>query len=379
MGRVVVRDLYETSPFEILVADYDAEGARRLAESYGSPRLSWAAADATDVPATARLLQDSFAVVNTVQYQHNVQVMQAALQAGCHYLDLGGLYHATLEQLGWHRAFLERDRLALLGIGASPGTTNVMARVLAERLPEIHELHVRVAAVDLANPEGPSTGLDWSYSIQTILEEATRPAAVLRGGEMVFVPALTRVEPEEFPPPLGLRTPALTLHSELATLPANLASKGLRECTFAIAFEEQLEEKLRFLSSIGINSLEPLRVGEVEVVPQQVLLAALRRLPRPPAPPGVPRQYEVLRVIARAGSAREVLDCHVTGIPQWSLGVEADTGCPPSIAVQMLHRGEITARGVLPPEVAVPPGPFFEALARRGMRLVEAGQAARQG
>ncbi len=87
----------------------------------------------------------------------------------------------------------------------------------------------------------------------------------------------------------------------------------------------------------------------------------------------MPREYEVLRVIVRGradGKQVEIVsDCHVPGIPGWRLGVDVDTGCPPSIVAQMLVRGEIDATGVLPPERAVPPAPFFRTLAARGMRI----------
>ena len=84
-------------------------------------------------------------------------------------------------------------------------------------------------------------------------------------------------------------------------------------------------------------------------------------------------EYEVLRVTVRGtrgGQAvEEISDCHVPGIPAWQLGVDVDTGCPPSIVAQMLVRGEIAVRGVLPPEKAVQPGPFFAALEKRGMKV----------
>ena len=73
----------------------------------------------------------------------------------------------------------------------------------------------------------------------------------------------------------------------------------------------------------------------------------------------------------RAGRAvAEIVDCHVPGMPAWDVGVDIDTGAPPSIAAQMLVSGEITARGVLPPEQAVPAASFFRALAGRRMRVV---------
>ena len=48
--------------------------------------------------------------------------------------------------------------------------------------------------------------------------------------------------------------------------------------------------------------------------------------------------------------------------------VARDTGFPPSIVAQLILAGRIRERGVLPPERAVPVGPFLDALAERGMR-----------
>ena len=108
------------------------------------------------------------------------------------------------------------------------------------------------------------------------------------------------------------------------------------------------------------------------MVPRDVLLALLAKQPKTDAG-GVSDEYEVLRVIVRGlrggHKVEEVLDCHCPGIPKRHLGVDVDTGCPPSIFVQMLARGEIAARGVLPPEVAIPAEPFFRELIARGMTI----------
>ncbi|MEW6281504.1 MAG: saccharopine dehydrogenase NADP-binding domain-containing protein [Candidatus Eremiobacterota bacterium] len=365
MGRIAVRDLFQTSPFEIVVADYHADRAREVASSYAWCRVREAGVDVTDVGATARLLEGCFAVVNAVQYQLNLHVMEAALAAGAHYVDLGGLYHMTLQQLDWHRRFEERGLLALLGMGGAPGTTNLLAVKAAQGIQELREIHIRLAALD-----SESEGLDASYSIQTILEEAARPTAVWTDGRLTFVDPLTPGGEVEFPPPIGVRNPTLTLHSEVATLPASL---GLQECTFGIDFGRGLTSSLRLLKEVGINSFEPVRVGPAEVVPHEVLLAVLRRTVRSgPATP--PREsFEVLRAIARGVAdgqpVERVADCRVTGRPEWDMGLDMDTGCPPSIAVQMLARGDLTARGALPPERAVPLEPYFAELERRGMRV----------
>ena len=375
MGRITVRDLFETAPdsTRIVVADHNDGGARKLARSFKSPRVVGVGLDVTDAKATAKVLTGAFAVINAVQYQLNVTVMRACLAAGAHYCDLGGLFHVTREQLELHDRFLAKGLLALLGIGAAPGTTNLLARDAADRMDTVTEIHVQVGGVDLA-PKTEAGVLPSSYSIQTILEEASRPAAVFTGGRFKFVEPMSGAVDVEFPAPVGFRRPGYTIHSEVATLPLTYKSKGLRECTFAIAFDEELTDKLRFLRAIGINSHDPVTVGDAEVVPHEVLVECLRRLPRPKvAEPQVPNEYEVIRAVVRGETngraVEETIDCHVTGVPAWGFGIDVDTGCPPSIAVQMIARGEITARGALPPEQCIPIEPYFAELAKRNMRV----------
>ena len=67
-------------------------------------------------------------LVNSASYRVNLDAMRACLEAGCHYIDLGGLYWLTGQQLELHDEFERAGLLALLGMGSSPGKTNVMAR-----------------------------------------------------------------------------------------------------------------------------------------------------------------------------------------------------------------------------------------------------------
>src|SRR5262249_2938400 len=160
-----------------------------------------------------------------------------------------------------------------------------------------------------------------------------------------------------------------------ATLPLSYRDKGIRECTFRIAFSDELDERLRFLRALGLTSIEPIEVRgkqPAKVIPQEVLLTLAARLPKV-VWSGVPDEYEVLRTVVRGEKGGEAIeatvDCHTPGIPGWGMGVDVDTGCPPSIAVQLLARGAIDARGVLPPERSIPAKPFFEELKKRHMTV----------
>jgi lysine 6-dehydrogenase len=372
MGRIVVRDLAETAgpAVKIIIADHNQRAAAQLARPLGA-RARAMKVDVTQIAATARALEGAFAIINCCQHEFNLPVMEAALRAGAHYCDLGGLFHVTRRQLGLQARFRRAGLLALLGIGAAPGIVNLLARAAADDMERVDEIHILVGNVD-RTPGRQAGVFGASYSLQTILDEASLPAAIFTGGKYAFVPPMSEPQAVRFPAPVGLRHPARTLHSEVATLPLSYRARGIREVSFRIAFPDALADRLRFLHALGMTTTVPLPVGKLRVAPRDLLTALQRRLPTPAAG-GPPDEHEVLRVVVRGAregkDVEETLDCRTGGIAAWGLGVDVDTGCPPSIAMQLLAAGVITARGVLPPERAIPVAPFFAELAKRGMRV----------
>jgi len=101
------------------------------------------------VPCRARnaaaALEGIDVVVNAASYRVNLDAMRACLEAGCHYLDLGGLYWMTGRQLELGDAFERAGLLALLGMGSSPGKTNVMAARAVRELGGESPEEIRVA------------------------------------------------------------------------------------------------------------------------------------------------------------------------------------------------------------------------------------------
>jgi saccharopine dehydrogenase-like NADP-dependent oxidoreductase len=372
MGRIAVRDLTETadSGIDILIADRDLRAARQVAANLSRP-VRVLAADARDPAAIARRLAGTVVIVNACHHDFNLRVMDAALAIGSHYVDLGGLFHVTRRQLRRHAEFRRAGLLALCGMGSAPGIVNVLARAGADRLDQVDEIHVAVGT-SVGTARHVTSLLETSYSLQTVLDEASLPAALFSRGTLRFVPPMSHAEAVDFPDPVGRRFPVCTLHSELATLPLSFRRQGVREVSFRIAFPGDLADRLRFIHALGLTSTKSIAVGGSKIVPRDVLLALLSRRPRSDDP-GPSDEYEVLRVTLRgrrAGRAVEdVIDCHVPGMPAWGIGVDVDTGAPPSIAAQMIVAGSITARGVVPPERAVPPEPFWRELTRRGMSI----------
>jgi saccharopine dehydrogenase-like NADP-dependent oxidoreductase len=372
MGRIIVRDLAETAAaeVEIIVADRDVRAARALIAGLRR-RVKVVEVDARFPWTVVRAVGGAAVLINACHHDFNLRVMDAALALGSHYCDLGGLFHVTRRQLRRDREFRRAGLLALCGIGSAPGIVNVMARAGADRFDRVSAIHIAVGTSDRTRRSGVSV-LETSYSIQTVLDEASQPAALFRDGALWFVEPLSHAEPVRFPSPIGLQYPACTLHSELATLPQSFREKGIRDVSFKIAFPGNLTEQLRLIHALGLTDARSIAVRGRSIVPRDVLLALLSKI-RPSQAVGPKDEYEVLRVTVcgqrRRGKVEEVLDCLVPGMPRWGVGVDIDTGAPPSITAQMLLAGAITARGVHPPERAVPPDPFFRALEARNMRI----------
>jgi saccharopine dehydrogenase-like NADP-dependent oxidoreductase len=215
--------------------------------------------------------------------------------------------------------------------------------------------------------------LPFGYSPDTLLDEFALPSAVFREGAMHMVPPLEPAERrrERFPDPVGELDLDTTLHSEVATLPAFFAARGVREVSFRQGFESTFADRLRLLVQLGMVDTTALEIpGAPAVVPRALLKALLGRLP-PPRAAGPIERHEILRVrvIGVQDGRRQAvtIDCHAGAEAGGGVGPDIDTGAPPSIAAQLLD-DEIEIRpGVFAAEEVVPWAPFERELTKRGM------------
>ena len=217
IGRVVVRDLLASRPADrVVIADFNEAAAKSLVKELRSKRASSAFADATRPAVLAKVLKGSDVVVNCTQHDFNLRVMEAARKARVHYVDLGGLFHWTLEQLKLDGAMRRAGVTAVLGGGCAPGITNVLTRFAADQLASVESVRIRVGTVDFA---AKPAGFVFPYSAQTIVEEMTLAPWVFRGGRYQEIKPRSRWERVGFPDPVGPQWTVCTRHSEVATIP----------------------------------------------------------------------------------------------------------------------------------------------------------------
>jgi saccharopine dehydrogenase-like NADP-dependent oxidoreductase len=366
MGRIMALDFLRTSGngLHIVVADRDLSALRKIP-------VEGVHVDVTDPKSLRRALDGAYATIASLPYRYNLDAMRGALEAGAHYIDLGGLFHITREQLALASQFARRGVMAILGMGSAPGIVNVLARLASRRMTRVREIHVLVGGVDHTRFRRMPP-LEFGYSADTLLDEFTMPSAVFRDGKFKMIPPLDPAERLDvrFPAPVGTLGVDTTLHSEVATLPLSFRTRGIREVTFRQSFDRDFREKLQFLVQLGLTDTAALpSTNGHAIVPRDVLLALVKRQTSP-VPAGKPARYEILRTLVRGTIGRRrvtvVADCHAGRNAGDGIGPDINTGAPPSIAVQLMARGVLPITpGVWAPEQVMPVAPFIRELQRR--------------
>jgi saccharopine dehydrogenase (NAD+, L-lysine-forming) len=349
IAPAIVRDLAESEEVaDLLLLDLDQVRAKAVAAAHGGPRARAAEADARG--GLERALTGIDVLVNSASYRVNLSAMRACLIAGCHYIDLGGLYWMTGDQLALSDDFEGAGLLALLGMGSSPGKTNVMAvRAVRELEAPPERIDVIAAGRDLDPPEGPS----YPYAVQTLADELTMSPVAVRGGEPLELAPMEPGGIVRLPDPIGEVETIYTLHSEVRTFPASF---GCTECSFRLSLPPAVLERVRVLAGAGAAPVE--------------------EAARAAVPPSA-RTVSVHAIEAAAGERRSLVTAVTSPVERWGFGGGVvSTAAPAAAAVRLLARGLVPARGALAPERCVDPDDLFPELERRSCRFsVETGEA----
>jgi lysine 6-dehydrogenase len=345
IAPAIVRDLAESEEVaSMLLLDLDGRRAEEVARAHGGGKAFSGRVDARSGGELAAAIQEHDVLVNTASYRVNMEAMDACLRARCNYLDLGGLYRMTLAQLKLGPEFERAGLLAVLGIGSSPGKTNLMAargvRELGAVDDGIESVAVMAAGRDRAAPDDGR--LRPPYAVQTLIDELTLAPVVLRDSRPVEIEPLTAGGTVSYGEPIGTAETIFTLHSELATFGESF---GCRECSFRLSLAPALLDRLKQL--VGATADE---------------IAAAARDAAAPSNETV----SVHLVSVRARDGRGVTVRAVTG-PHFGLGGSiVSTAAPAAATVRLMARGSLSVTGVHPPERCIEPDEMFAELESRG-------------
>lgn len=283
MGQGIIRDLLSDRSIveigEVRVFDSDRSRMTALREELGDARLTLHDLDVADPTALARALAGSDICVNSVPTLagHQMAIFEAALGARVDYVDLGGLGTYTVKQLQWQQRFRDAGVVAVLGVGADPGMSNVICRAVADELDEIDSINLYWAAT-LTGEENPI--LVPPYSVSTVLAEYAHPCLQFLDGRHVECAPQTGTETIDLPAPWGRCEFMYSIHSEQLTVPLadGIREKGIKEFTWKLHLPNREHEAWVGLVKAGFGDFDrTVDINGAAVRPLDVLNAVIQR------------------------------------------------------------------------------------------------------
>jgi saccharopine dehydrogenase (NAD+, L-lysine-forming) len=359
---------------KLVIADAVSARASLLADRLDDDRASAICLEAGDRAALARTIRQTGTtiVLNAALPATNLAVMRACLEAGADYIDLASAgtdadgIPKMDDQFALDADFKAAGRLALLGMGADPGTTNIYAAYAAKHLLDV-VTELRVRDGDKSVCVGHD-GFLAAFSPWVMIDECLCKAVSYRNGRYQLEEPLTGIEQFDFPE-LGVLNCYYVDHEESKTLPRLFPNA--RTIDFKLCMDEVTVETLRVMKRLGLCSKDQVRVGKVSVVPRDLVVSLL---PQPKDLAGRMHGKTCVGTLAKGTKNGEQKAYYIYNITDHEeayeeLGVQAtayQTGIPPVIAAGLIASGVWRGAGVMSPE-QFNPDPFLERLAREGM------------
>ncbi|NIS79644.1 MAG: hypothetical protein GTO14_05415 [Anaerolineales bacterium] len=359
--RETTRDLAQTSDFhEIVLADYNLEAAKALIEEINDKRLRSVFFEADDYETMLELLPGFDVVVNGLPWKYDLVVTKACVEVGVNGLDVSSVE----EQWDLHPSAKEKDMIFIPGVGATPGITNVMARHAADQMEEVDEIQINFAAFRCPAP-APGLLITFLYEFHPRTEERV----YFEDGEFIWVGPFEGFKTVNFPGPIGEQEVCYIPHDETWTMPGRL---GARAVSVRGCFPPQAMRLARAMLESGLYSEEPILVKGVETSAFEMMHEILLQLPETKETPLW--AYGLVVDVSGKKDGQDVKIRHWNQHPpmeEWGgkAAYYKNIAIPLSIGAQMIARGDIDARGVLPPESAIDPEIFFTELEKRGITI----------
>lgn len=345
MGSYVVRDLVAHTAHTVAIADYRVDRARALAEEFGD-RARGVFVDAEDPASLVGVLEGADVAVGCIGpfYHFAPQMARAAIAARVSYVDICDDWGPIEEVFGLDEAARAAGVSIVCGLGWTPGITNVMARAGADELDRVETVRVYWGG-GAADSEGLAV-------VAHVLFAINGRVPTYRDGEWVDVPAGADGEVVSFPEPLGRVHVSHCGHPEPMTIPRTIQARTVfLKGGLTPNWNNWLGETL---VKLGLGKTHRRIMTTARIV---------HRLEGIIGAGGVPCSGARVDVVGvKDGQARTLSYACADKMGRL-------TGIPAAIGAAMLARGEISRPGVHAPEGIVEPGPFFAALAERGILI----------
>jgi saccharopine dehydrogenase-like NADP-dependent oxidoreductase len=359
--KETTRDLAQYSDFdEIVVADFNIEAAESLIQSIGDQRLKPLAFNAEDYDGMVKLFPGFDVVVNGLPWKYDLPVTKACVEVGVSGLDVS----TEEDQWSFDAAAKEKDIVFIPGVGATPGITNVMAKHGVNQLDELDEIQINFAAFRCP---APSPGL-----LITLLWEfhpLTESRTYYKDGKFNWVGPFAGLKKVNFPGPIGEQEVCYIPHPETRTMPKSLGAKAV---SVHGCFPPRVMELAKIMLEFGLYNEEPVTIKGIETNPFELMFELLLHSEETKQTP-LWAYGLVVEVFGKRNGRNAKVKLWNRHPPQEEWGGQAayykNIAIPLSIAAEMIVKGQVSVRGIVPPETALDTDIFIDELSKRSITI----------
>jgi len=361
VGSVMAADLSSDPGFRVRIVDSRPENlARANQRCHG--RAETREADLSDSKSIRAAIADADIVLGALASHLGLNALKTVIEARKPYCDISFMAEDAID----FSSFAEGAGVtAVVDCGVAPGMSNLLAGYAAKVLAPCESIEIYVGGLPVERrwPFEYKAG----FAPSDVIEEYTRPSRIVEHGTIVVKPALSEPELLDFE---GVGTLEAFNTDGLRSLATTLNVPFMKEKTMRYPGHINL---MRAMRETGLFSKEPVTVKGTTIVPLD--LTSQLMFPKWTYEPGE-RDLTVMRISAvgikagvRTRLTWDLLDFldPATGFTSMS----RTTAFPCTIVARLIASGEISTKGVLPPELIADPWIVEHLLSELGKRGVK--------
>jgi len=373
-GRQGVAAAYDIAKFgqaeEVILADIDlaaaVAGAKRINKLLNQQIAKGIQVDVNDANQLISVLNGVTSLISAVHFTSNLAVTDVAIGMRVNMCDLGGNTGIVRRQLEQDAEAKRAGITIVPDCGMGPGMNISLAVYAMSLLDKQREVYIWDGGIP-KNPK-PIWHYALTFSIDGLTNEYSGNAHFLRDGKITKVPCFEGFE-ELYFPSLG-KLEAFVTSGGLSTAPWTFQGKLERLENKTIRYPGHWAQ-FRAFAELGLFDLEPVQVGNINVVPRDLFHVLLE----PKITDADVRDVGVIRTKCvgekdgrDAEAVVELIDYYdkETGFT----AMQRLTGWHASIMAILAAQGKIS-RGVIPVELAAPGLVIVEEARERGFAIDE--------
>jgi saccharopine dehydrogenase (NAD+, L-lysine forming) len=363
VGGVVVKTLADQEIFsKIIIGDINEQRARQIASSIRPDKIAAVRVDAENPQSIKSAIAGCDLVVNCIGpfYKTVKTILQTVIESKINYVDVCDDVDVTLEILEMDQAAKQAGITALIGMGNSPGATNVLAKFAADNLLDETE------AVDIFHAHGgePFEGegvIGHRFHCMRI------DIPMYLDGQLKYVKFFEEDGIElrrtfDFPA-LGDNIPVYPYpHPEQVTLPKYIKLKQVTNR--GTVLPNEYYNLTKDICQIGLNGKEPVNVKGQTVIPYDFAIAyIIQQRERILKETNFGKQRGCCTVVVKGKKDGKKIEYRFHMASQ-SEALGEGTGIPAAMGAILIQQGKISLKGVFPPEGCVNPVEFINLITR---------------